>query len=140
MPLRLAPCILLSRGSHLDGKLLPYGTLRESAEKNDGVAGMRVFTGIAIVAALGLTGCKEVQGGQVAASVNGDEITLQEINAELRSMSGQVSIDPDDAPREAVQRIIKRRLMAQRAEEEGLDRTPAFLMQSGNCAMPCWRR
>ena len=84
---------------------------------------------VLVVLSLLAAGCGKEATGQVAAVVNGEEITLQEINAELGS-----SAVPDDANREAIQRaalerIIDRKLMAGQAIEDGLDKTPDYLLR-----------
>jgi peptidyl-prolyl cis-trans isomerase C len=76
---------------------------------------------------LALSGCEKKATGQVAAVVNGDEITLQEVNAEL----GGANI-PDGAQKEkarglVVQRLIDKRLLEQQAKAAGIDRDPDFL-------------
>lgn len=76
---------------------------------------------------LALSGCEKKATGQVAAVVNGDEITLQEVNAEL----GNANI-PDAAQKErarglVVQRLIDKRLLEQQAKAAGIDRDPDFL-------------
>lgn len=76
-----------------------------------------------------LQACNKEATGQVAAVVNGDEITLQEINAELGSANIPEGVDKKVVQQAALQRIIERRLLAQTAEEEGLDKTPEFLIR-----------
>ncbi|NTZ43946.1 hypothetical protein G7A66_12795 [Altererythrobacter sp. SALINAS58] len=74
-----------------------------------------------------LTACEKEATGQVAAVVNGEEITLQEINAELTAMSVPEGANKEMVQKAALQRIIDRRLLAQAAREEGLDKTPEFI-------------
>ncbi|WP_287978682.1 EpsD family peptidyl-prolyl cis-trans isomerase [Sphingomonas sp.] len=74
-----------------------------------------------------LSGCEKKATGQVAAVVNGDEVTLQEVNAEL----GNANI-PDGAQKEKarsaiLQRLVDKRLMEQQAKAAGIDRDPEFL-------------
>ena len=76
-----------------------------------------------------LTACDQMGSGQVVASVNGEEITIQEVNAELRSVRSLQTLDADSARKAAVGRIVDRRLMAQAAREQGLDETPYFLLR-----------
>ena len=73
--------------------------------------------------------CDKTPTGQVAAVVDGDEITLQEINGELASMNVPSGVDPEVAQRIALQRVIDRRLLAKTAREEGLDQTPEFFIR-----------
>ncbi|MEW5685511.1 MAG: hypothetical protein AB1942_11385 [Pseudomonadota bacterium] len=102
---------------------------------------MRIRT-LAITAGIGaalmLSGCDKVKGlmggggepkGQVVATVNGEEVTALELRAELGGFSSR---DPEvvkAAQQQALQRIILRRLMAQEAKKDKLDKTPDFAIQ-----------
>lgn len=77
-----------------------------------------------------LAGCDKKPEGQVAAVVNGDEITLKEINAEIGSANIPAGADAKEVQRAALQRIVERRLLAQSATEDGLDKTPEYLIRS----------
>lgn len=77
-----------------------------------------------------LSSCGNEPQGQVAAVVNGDEITLQEINAEIGNANIPTGTDPKQIQRTALNRIIERRLLAQAAREDGLDKTPDYLIRS----------
>ncbi|WP_432199791.1 SurA N-terminal domain-containing protein [Erythrobacter sp. W53] len=90
---------------------------------------MRTHFSFVAPAVLALAACGSVEGGQVAANVNGDEITYQEINAELRSMQVDEALSETAMQKKALERIIDRRLMAQAAKDEGLDQTPFFLLR-----------
>lgn len=71
--------------------------------------------------------------GQVLAIVNGEEITIPELNAEARARG--LVIGNDAALRAALlQELIDRRLLAQTARKEGLDRTPDYILQSRRAA------
>lgn len=74
-----------------------------------------------------LAGCDKEATGQVAAVVNGEEITLQELNAELESASIPEGADQKAMQQAALQRVIDRRLLAQEAREDGIDKSPEFL-------------
>jgi peptidyl-prolyl cis-trans isomerase C len=82
-----------------------------------------------LAGALLLTGCQKEATGQVAAVVNGEEITLQEINAELGQAQLPEGADKTQAQQAALQRIIDRRLLAQAGREDELDQTPEFLIR-----------
>lgn len=73
--------------------------------------------------------CGKEATGQVAAVVNGDEITLQEINAETGSTRIPDGVDKKVVQQAALQRIIERRLLAQAAETDGLGKTPEYLLR-----------
>lgn len=79
--------------------------------------------------AMSLAGCEKEPVGQVAAVVNDEEITLQEINAELASMNVSPDADREAVQKAALQRIIDRRLLAQAAREDGVDKDPEFLIR-----------
>ena len=74
-------------------------------------------------------GCQKKAEGQVVAVVNGQEITQQQLNAEL----GNIQIPPD-ADKKAImaqllQRVIDRKLLVGKAKAEGLDQSPNYLAQ-----------
>ena len=79
--------------------------------------------------ALSLTACDKEATGQVAAVVNGEEITLQEINAELGSTPIPEGIDKKVVQQAALQRIVERRLLAQAARDDELDKTSDYLLR-----------
>lgn len=88
------------------------------------------IAGIAIaLASLSLAGCGKEATGQVAAVVNGEEITLQEINAELGNTPIPDGVDKKAVQQAALQKIVERRLLAQAAREDGLDKTPDYLLR-----------
>ena len=82
-----------------------------------------------LVAGLALTGCDKKAGGQVAAVVNGEEITLQEINAEVGTTEIPAGVDKASIRQAALQRIIQRRLLAQSAKDDDLDQSAEFLLR-----------
>ncbi|UZK67727.1 SurA N-terminal domain-containing protein [Sphingomonas sp. M1-B02] len=83
--------------------------------------------GIALALVLG--GCQKKAEGQVAAVVNGEEITIQEVNSEVGAVDLPKSVDKDAIRQQALQRIIERRLLAQVAKEEGLDKDGEYLIR-----------
>lgn len=89
----------------------------------------RYWAGVAFAALL-LAGCDKKPEGQVVAVVNGDEITLQEINSELGNANIPKGVDAKEIQKAALQRIVERRLLAQSARDEGLDKTPEYLIRS----------
>ena len=85
---------------------------------------------VSLVAALLMTsGCGKKATGQVVAVVNGDEITLDELNTELNSVNLPPSADKKLAMRQLLQQVVDRRLLAQTAKGQGLDRDPAYVTQ-----------
>lgn len=83
---------------------------------------------LAIVLAVIVSACEKKPGGQTVAVVNNEEITAADLNAELSN-----SNVPADASKEvraqALQRLIDRRLLAQQAKADGIDKSPEFLNQ-----------
>ena len=76
-----------------------------------------------------VTGCEKSATGQVAAVVNGEEISLQELNAELEGMQLPPNVDKKLIMRQLLQKVVDRRLLAQTAKADGLDRDPAYITQ-----------
>lgn len=79
--------------------------------------------------ALMLSSCEKAAEGQVAAVVNGEEITLQEINAALAQANVPEGVDKKVLQQRALQQIVDRRLLAQSAKESGIDQDPTYLIR-----------
>lgn len=77
--------------------------------------------------AMVLTACDKEPTGQVVAVVNGEEITQQELNAEISELPTPPVGDKQAVRRQVLQQIVDRRLMAQVAKEDGLDRDPEYI-------------
>ena len=91
---------------------------------------MNLRTGIALAVVLGgLAACKQEATGQVAAVVNGEEITLQELNSELGGAELPKNVDRKAIQQAALQRIIDRRLLALAAKDDGLDKGGDYLIK-----------
>lgn len=84
---------------------------------------------LACTGILFLQGCNSEPTGQVLAVVNGEEITQQELNAELAELGQAAAGDKQAIRRQVLQQIIERRLLAQVAKEEGLDRDPTYIIR-----------
>jgi peptidyl-prolyl cis-trans isomerase C len=90
----------------------------------------RIFSGLAMVAVLvGTAACKREATGQVAAVLNGEEVTLQEINNEIGNANLPNNADTKLIQQAALQRILDRRLLAQAAREDGMDKTSEYLIR-----------
>jgi EpsD family peptidyl-prolyl cis-trans isomerase len=98
---------------------------------------MKKGRAIAIVAitCVGLGACRfphpghKAPTGQVVATVDGQEVTFLELQAE---MAGVTTADPKirkAAEQQAVQNIIARKLLANAARAQKLDKTPDFALQ-----------
>ncbi|WP_235399160.1 SurA N-terminal domain-containing protein [Sphingomonas sp. SRS2] len=83
----------------------------------------------ALVAGLLVTGCQKAPKGQVIAIVNGDEISQAELNAEMQGVTIPDTANRDKLRREVLQRLVDRKLIVQKAREQGLDKTPEFVSQ-----------
>jgi EpsD family peptidyl-prolyl cis-trans isomerase len=79
--------------------------------------------------ALTLTACQKKAEGQVVAVVNGEEITLNELNGELSELNLPTGADKTQVRAEVLQRMVERRLLAQSAKDAGLDRDPNYVSQ-----------
>src|SRR5690554_3943773 len=86
-------------------------------------------------AVLGVVGCgdsRDRSSSQTAAKVNGDEITVHQINTELRrTMRGNPAepSNPEAANKRILESLIDQTLLVQQAKEAKLDRDPQVLEQ-----------
>jgi len=87
------------------------------------------------VAVAGLAGCKipglhshAAPTGQVAATVNGQEVTVRDIAAELGPFNTPDPKVRKAAETAALENIVSRKIVAQDAVAQGLDKTPDFAL------------
>lgn len=90
---------------------------------------MRHKLGVALALALVISGCTKKAEGQIVAIVNGEEITAAELNAELQRANVPAGADVKQGRARVLQALIDRRIVAQQAREDGLDKSPEFLNQ-----------
>lgn len=90
---------------------------------------MRHVTICVLPMLLAVAACDRKAEGQTVAVVNKEEITATELNAELKGTNIPENIAAGDARSRIVQSMIDRRLIAQQAKAEGLDKSPDFLNQ-----------
>ncbi len=91
-------------------------------------------------AALTLGGCDKISGlfgadskapptGQVVAKIDGEEVTQLEVNAELQGANIPPNMTRRDAEKIALNNIVTRRMLANVARKQELDKKPDFLLQ-----------
>ncbi|WP_199556209.1 hypothetical protein [Sandaracinobacteroides hominis] len=78
---------------------------------------------------LGIGGKSDAPKGQVVATLDGQEITVLEVNAELAGTPIPPNMVRRDAEKLALENIITRRMLAKQAEERELNKKPEFLLQ-----------
>src|SRR3954470_18676528 len=84
---------------------------------------------LAIVLACILSSCEKKPGGQSVAVVNNEEITAADLNAELSNANVSAADASKEARAQALERLVDRRLLAQQAKSDGIDKSPEFLNQ-----------
>jgi EpsD family peptidyl-prolyl cis-trans isomerase len=84
---------------------------------------------VAAVAVCGIliSGCQRKAEGQTVAVVNGKEITVPELNFALSEARTAEGADKNAVRSQVLQQLIDRRLLAEQARSEGIDKTPEFL-------------
>ena len=91
-----------------------------------------VLLGSAMVAALALAGCDKsdkVPEGQVVATVDGTEVTIHELNAELASIGDRAAgVPPKLVESLALARVVERKMLSNEARKRDLDKSPQFLL------------
>lgn len=85
---------------------------------------------LALAVGLSVAGCNgKAPTGQVAARVGNDEITVQELQAELGNYVAPDAKSRKAAEQTALQNIIARKLIAKAAAKAGVEKSPAFAIQ-----------
>ena len=88
---------------------------------------VRTRTLVAIGLMVMVSACNKKAEGQTVAIVNGEEITAAELNAELANARIPEGADKDQVRTRILQSMIDRRLVAQQAKKDGIDKSPEFL-------------
>lgn len=86
-----------------------------------------ITSGALIALSILASACNREATGQTVAVVNGEEITASELNAELALANVPASADKTAVRTQILQGMINRRLLAQKAREEGVNKAPEFL-------------
>lgn len=100
---------------------------KETSLKQSGLP--RTFFWLIIASSIALAGCgdsKEKKASQTLAKVNGDEITVHQVNAELARM-GVGKEQQEQAAKQVLNALIDRQLMERAALDAKLDRNPNVL-------------
>lgn len=87
---------------------------------------------LALAVSLPLSGCGgsgKAPTGQVAARVGGDEVTVQEVQAELGGFNAPDAAARKRAEQQALQNIVARKLLAKAATDAGVAKAPGFALQ-----------
>lgn len=92
---------------------------------------------LALVATLAGCGGKEEEAGkaesldkgQVVATVDGKDVTVYELNAELEGVPIRPGQDRKPIERAALQQVVNRKILADIARQRGLDKSPTFFLQ-----------
>lgn len=71
--------------------------------------------------------CNKEPEGQTVAVVNGKEVTASELNAEFAGANLPPNADRKQATNAILQQLIDRRLLAEQARKDGIDRSPEFI-------------
>jgi EpsD family peptidyl-prolyl cis-trans isomerase len=91
-----------------------------------------VLLGSAMAAALVLAGCDKgpkVPDGQVVATVDGAEVTIRELNAEMATIGNRAAgVPPKLVEQLALARVVERKMLANEARKLDLDKSPEFLL------------
>lgn len=67
--------------------------------------------------------------GQVIATIDGEDVTIHELNAETSLAQAPPEVPRKTIETEALQRVIERRIIADAARERKLDKNPNFILQ-----------
>jgi len=98
---------------------------------------MRVKASL-MAAAMLLAGCGGGEGGdqaeplakgQTVATVNGKDVTVHELNAELMGVNVPQGEQRKQVEQAALQSVLGRRILADIARERGIEKSPSYLMQ-----------
>lgn len=88
---------------------------------------VKYHTVTAIVLGVLVAGCNRKAEGQTVAVVNGDEITVPDLNFALSTTKVPDGADEKDVRSQVLQQLVDRRLLAEQAQKEGIDKSPDYL-------------
>lgn len=110
----------------LKEKILIFVDKSSLVQESFFVLNKRIWCGVLLsVAAFGLTACgnKEIKAGQALVKVNGEEITMLQVNDELNRAGVQVE-QQEAATKQLLESLIDRQLILAEAARNKIDRTP----------------
>ncbi len=81
-----------------------------------------------VLAACGENGADDIPAGQTIARVDGQDVTIHELNAELKGVQLPTGEARKQVEQQALQRIIDRRILAGLARNRKLDQSPDFVL------------
>lgn len=82
------------------------------------------------ISSIALSACEKKAEGQVVAVVNGEEITEQQLNAEIDAANVPENVDKKAATQQLLKSLIDRTLLIQKAKAEGIDKSPDYINQT----------
>lgn len=82
---------------------------------------------VLLASAVSVAGCKRSATGQVVAVVNGEEVSLSELNGELQRAGNTGGANKQTVQAAALQSLIDRKLLVQQAKDRGIDKDPEYL-------------
>lgn len=96
-----------------------------------------VLSGLVVGASVLISACssepkaeKQLKKGQVIATVNGEDVTVYELGAELQGLDAPAGEAHKKLEQAALQRLIDRKILTDIARERKLDKTPDYLLQT----------
>jgi EpsD family peptidyl-prolyl cis-trans isomerase len=117
----------LARHSKRVKKKAPADPYRMGDTFFGGIFVKKTVSMMAMAAALVLGGCERTATGQVVAVVNGEEITLSDLNSEIKASAASASGAPEAIREAALQRLIDRKVLVQEARKRGIEKQPDYL-------------
>ena len=88
---------------------------------------MKYWIVAAVAAGVLTSACTRKAEGQTVAVVNGEEVTVPDLNFALDQAKVPQGADKDAVRAQVLQQLVDRRLLAEQARKEGIDKSPEFL-------------
>ena len=81
----------------------------------------------AVAVSVLVSGCQRKAEGQTVAVVNGEEVTAPDLNFALQLAKVPEGADKTKARNAVLDQLVDRRLLAEQAKKEGIDKSPEYL-------------